>query len=105
MRLPSLLIRPTNHEKQPTFRYAAYLDDGAERFNRINVDDFYYMEKLGEGAFGKVVSHELSLARTNLIPWKGLSPSWKGLSPCDFGCCMAQSRRQCQVLGFYIIFL
>lgn len=32
------------------------MDDGAERFNRITVNDFDYMEKLGEGAFGKVVS-------------------------------------------------
>eukprot|EP00904_Undaria_pinnatifida_P008076 jgi/Undpi1/4399/HiC_scaffold_17.g07756.m1 len=35
--------------------YNTYVDDGAERFNRITVNDFDYMEKLGEGAFGKVV--------------------------------------------------
>lgn len=38
-----------------TVRYTAYKEDGAERYNRIDVDDFWYMEKLGEGAFGKVV--------------------------------------------------
>lgn len=31
------------------------MEEGTERFNRIGVDDFWYMEKLGEGAFGKVV--------------------------------------------------
>ncbi|CAM9360489.1 unnamed protein product, partial [Hapterophycus canaliculatus] len=36
-------------------RYEAYQVEGAERYNRIDVDDFWYMEKLGEGAFGKVV--------------------------------------------------
>eukprot|EP00903_Cladosiphon_okamuranus_P021659 g19913.t1 len=40
-----------NHEH----RYSAYIKEGAERYNRIDVDDFWYMEKLGEGAFGKVV--------------------------------------------------
>ena len=37
-------------------RYSTYVDDRAEKFNRITVNDFDYMEKLGEGAFGKVVS-------------------------------------------------
>ncbi|CAM9605987.1 unnamed protein product, partial [Laminaria digitata] len=36
-------------------RYSTYVDGRAEKFNRINVNDFDYMEKLGEGAFGKVV--------------------------------------------------
>lgn len=40
----------------PPLRYEAYQGEGASRFNRIEVNDFWYMEKLGEGAFGKVVS-------------------------------------------------
>ncbi|CAN0002380.1 unnamed protein product, partial [Sphacelaria rigidula] len=36
-------------------RYRAYLENAAELYNRVDVDDFEYMEKLGEGAFGKVV--------------------------------------------------
>lgn len=44
-----------SHANTPTVRYTAYIEDGAERYNRIDVDDFWYMEKLGEGAFGKVV--------------------------------------------------
>ncbi|CAN0307215.1 unnamed protein product [Ectocarpus sp. 6 AP-2014] len=36
-------------------RYEAYQEEGASRFNRTGVNDFWYMEKLGEGAFGKVV--------------------------------------------------
>ena len=37
-------------------RYTAYLKAGAELYNRVDVGDFEYMEKLGEGAYGKVVS-------------------------------------------------
>lgn len=36
-------------------RYRDYIENAAELYNRIDVDDFEYMEKLGEGAFGKVV--------------------------------------------------
>ncbi|CAM9586416.1 unnamed protein product, partial [Choristocarpus tenellus] len=36
-------------------RYEKYIAQEAELFNRIDVDDFYYMEKLGEGAFGRVI--------------------------------------------------
>ncbi|CAN0270350.1 unnamed protein product, partial [Pylaiella littoralis] len=42
-------------KKDYASRYSAYVEEGKERFNRIGVDDFWYMEKLGEGAFGKVV--------------------------------------------------
>lgn len=47
---------PSPQSKTPhLLRYSAYVEEGKERFNRIGVDDFWYMEKLGEGAFGKVV--------------------------------------------------
>eukprot|EP00904_Undaria_pinnatifida_P007962 jgi/Undpi1/4296/HiC_scaffold_17.g07662.m1 len=36
-------------------RYQEYLSDNAQRFNRIHVDDFHYLESLGQGAFGTIV--------------------------------------------------
>eukprot|EP00752_Nemacystus_decipiens_P006545 g5895.t1 len=42
-------------KKDHESRYTAHIEEGAERYNKIDVDDFWYMEKLGEGAFGKVV--------------------------------------------------
>ena len=42
-----------------SFRYQEYLSDNAQRFNRIHVDDFHYLESLGQGAFGTIVSTQI----------------------------------------------
>ncbi|CAM9404935.1 unnamed protein product [Ascophyllum nodosum] len=47
----TFMVLKQNHKD----RYTAYLKAGAELYNRVDVGDFEYMEKLGEGAYGKVV--------------------------------------------------
>ncbi|CAM9317287.1 unnamed protein product [Phaeothamnion confervicola] len=36
-------------------RYTAYTEEVRSMYNRVTIEDFDYMEKLGEGAFGRVV--------------------------------------------------
>lgn len=49
-------------------RYRDYIETSVELYNKVDVDDFEYMEKLGEGAFGKVVrgSHTLPALESRL---------------------------------------
>lgn len=37
------------------FRFEAYVADSRKGFNRINVNDFDYLETLGKGTFGDIV--------------------------------------------------
>ncbi|CAM9157160.1 unnamed protein product, partial [Discosporangium mesarthrocarpum] len=41
--------------KEDEDRYNEYLNEEDQNVNRVDVEDFLYMEKLGEGAFGRVV--------------------------------------------------
>lgn len=50
------MFRPIFASTSDLARYFGYEEAEAQTYNRIDVNDFLYMEKLGEGAFGKVVS-------------------------------------------------